>query len=84
MVEAIIKDKTEIFLISEAKLESSFPSAQFIIKGYSTPFKLDRNQNGRGLLLYVREDIPCKILNEYTPEKPVENFFVEVNLRSNK
>ena len=84
MLEEIIKEKIDIFLISETKLDSSFPSGQFVIKGYSTPFRLDRNQNGGGLLVYVREDIPCKILNEYTPEKPIEIFFVEINLRSRK
>ena len=82
MLEELIKDKTEIILISEAKLDSSFPSEQFVIKGYSTSFRLDRNQSGRGLLIYVRGDIPCKILKEYTPEKPTENLFVEINLRS--
>ena len=55
-----------------------------MIKGYSTPFRLDRNQNGEGLLLYVREDIPCQILKEYTPEKRIENLFVEINLRLRK
>ena len=76
MPEKLIKDKTDIFLISETKLDSSFPSGQFVIKGNSTPFRLDRNQNGRGLLLYVGEDIPCNILKEYTPEKPIEDFSV--------
>ena len=84
MFEGLIKDKIDIFLISEAKLDSSFPPGQFVIKGYSTSFRLDRNQNGGGLLLYAREDIPCKILNKYTPEKPIENLFVEINLRSRK
>ena len=64
MLEEIIKDNIAIFLIAETKLDSYFPSGQFIIKVYSTPFRLDRNQNGGGLLLYVREDIPCKILKE--------------------
>ena len=84
MQEELIKDKIDIFLISETKLDSSFPSGQFVIKGYSKIFRLDRNQNGEGLLLYVREDIPCKISKEYTPEKPIENLFVEINLRSRK
>ena len=38
MLEELIKDKIDIFLISETKLDSSFPSGQFVIKGYSTPF----------------------------------------------
>ena len=84
MLEELIKDKTDIFLISETKLDGSFPSGQFSIKDYSTPFRLDRNQNRRGLLLYVREDIPSKILREYTPEKPIENLFAEINIRSRK
>ena len=66
-------------LISEAKHDSSFPSGQFLIKGYSAPLRLDRNQNGGVLLLYVREDIPCNILKEYTPEKPIGNLFAEIN-----
>ena len=80
----MLEELIDIFLASETKLDRSFPSGQFVIKGYSTPFRLDRNQTGGGLLLYVREDIPCKILKEYTPEKPRENFFVESNLRSRK
>ena len=77
-----VNDKQRFFLISKTKLDSSFPSGQFVIKSYSTPLRLDRNQNGGGFLLYVREDIPWKVLKEYTPEKPKENLFVEINLRS--
>ena len=84
MLEEIIKDKIDIFPISETKLDGSFTSGEFVIKGYSTPFRLDRNQNGGGLLLYVREDNPCNILNEYIPEKSIGYFFVENNLRSGK
>ena len=35
MVAEIIKEKIDIFLISKTKLDSG----QFIIKGYSTPFR---------------------------------------------
>ena len=77
MLEELIKDKIDVFLISEKKLDSSFPSGQFTIEGHTTPFRLDTNQSGGGLLLYVREDIPRKILNECTPEKPIQIFFEE-------
>ena len=33
--------------------------------------------------MYVKT-FQCKILKEYTPEKPIENFFVEINLRLRK
>ena len=64
ILDKLIKGKIDIFLISETKLGNSFPSGKFIIKGCSTPFRLERNQNWGGLLLYVGEDIPCKILKE--------------------
>ena len=84
MLEELIKGKIDIFLITETKLDKSFPSGQFEIKGYSTAFRVDGNQNAWSLLLYVREDISCKILKDYTPEKPLENLFVEINVRLRK
>ena len=33
---------------------------------------------------YVREDIPPKTLNGYTSAKPIENVFIQSNLRSRK
>ena len=78
MLEELIKDKIGIFLISETKLDSSFPSGKFVIKGYCTPFRLDRNQNVWCLLLYIGEYIPCKVLKESTIEKSIDNFFVEI------
>ena len=41
MLEEFIKDKIEIFLIFDTTLDSPFPSGLFIIKGYSTPFRLN-------------------------------------------
>ena len=45
-------------MISETKIDSSFPSAQFHMEGYANPYKLDRIANGSGILLYTRV---CKI-----------------------
>ena len=47
--EMLIKDKIGIFLISETKLDSPFPSGQFMSKYYNTTFSLDRNQIGGSL-----------------------------------
>ena len=35
-----------ILMISETKLDSSFPTGQFLINGYSEPFRNDRNSQG--------------------------------------
>ena len=84
MLEEIIKDKTDIILISKTKCDSSFPAVKLIINGHSTPFRLYRSQDKGGLLLYVYENITCKALNEYISEKPIENIILEINLRSMK
>ena len=52
----ILHSNGDILLISETKIDSSFPTAQFKVEGYTT-YRLDRNSNGGGILLYVREDI---------------------------
>ena len=69
-------------MISETKLDSSFPTGQFLINGYSEPFRIDRNSQGGGIMLYVREDIPSKLVGVET--SPTEGFYVEINLRKKK
>ena len=70
--------KGNIILISETKLDDSFPSAQFMLKNYGISCRPDRNSNGGGLLLYVHEDIPSKFL-EVKSNCNIESICVEVN-----
>ena len=43
-------------MISESKLDDSFPEGQFFIDGHHTPFQFDGNTNDGGNLLHVGED----------------------------
>ena len=74
-----IMGNIDFLLISETKLDSSFPTGQFLSNGYSEPFRIDRNSQGGGIMLYVREDIPSKLVGVET--SPTEGFYVEINLR---
>ena len=47
-------------MVSETKIDESFPECQFIIEGYSKPFRRDGNSHGGGLLFYIRDDIHVK------------------------
>ena len=60
----------------------SFPEGQSLIKGFHSPFRFDRNRNGGGIILYVREDIPAKLLSHDFPS--AESFFIEINLNKKK
>ena len=74
------KGNLVILMISETKLDSTFPSNQFTVKEYAAPIWFDRNGSGGGILLYIREDIQAKLLTPSLP-KDFEGFFVELNLR---
>ena len=53
-------------MVSETKLGDTFPISQFLMQGYPTPFRKDRTSKDGGILLNVREDIPCKIIKTKT------------------
>ena len=69
-------------MISEIKLDSIFPTNQFMINGFSAPIRLDRNDKGGGIILHNREDIPSRLVS--TESSQVEGFFVDVNLLNKK
>ena len=93
-IRTIIKDRVDILVLTETKLDNSFPTAQFLIEGFSVPYRQDRNRHGGGIMIYVREDIPSKILNKHhfpdvvfdtdDPLGPIEGMFLEINLRKIK
>ena len=73
----MIKDNIGILLISETKIDSSLPTAQFHIDGY-TIYRRDRNENDGGLLLYIRDDVPSYLLKI---DLNFEVFYVELNIK---
>ena len=77
-----ITGNIDILMISETKINSSFPTGQFLISDYNEPFRIDRHSQGGGITLYVREDIPPKLLG--IGMSPTEGFYVEINLRKKK
>ena len=75
MLSSIVKDNIDMLMVSETKLDSSFPQVQFRIEGYAPPFRYDRKSHGGGILLFIREDITTKIITK-TPLKDFEGIFV--------
>ena len=56
----------DVIIVTETKLDDSFPKVEFCIDDFSIPYRLDRNKNGGGLMIYVRDDIPSKTLKNIT------------------
>ena len=80
----ITKGTLDILVVVETKLDTSFPDTQFVIEGYSKPYRLDRNIYGGGLIIYVKKDIPSKQLIQHKFSKKIEALFIELNLRKSK
>ena len=49
-------------LISETKVDNTFPVSQFCVPGYSAPFRLYRTENGGSIST-------CTMFNKFTFEK---------------
>ena len=76
----MLDKNVDIFLISQTKLDDSFPSAQFKVEGFTTPYRYGRNDKGGGLLLHIREDIPSRLL-QCKSQCNIESLSVDINLR---
>ena len=59
-------------MITQTKFGDTFPLDQFYVEGFTMPYRLDRNRNGGGIIIYVREHIPSKILEKHKLTQDVE------------
>ena len=71
-------------MITETKLDDAFPLGQFYVEGFAIPYRLDRNRNGGGVIVYITKDIPSKILEKHKLPQYLEGMFVELNFRKIK
>ena len=51
-LKVLIENNIDILVLTETKIDVSFPKAQFRIDGFSGLFRLDRNRFGGGVLIY--------------------------------
>ena len=70
-------------MVSETKIDNRFLAGNFVIDGFSIPYRLDRDSNDGGIMLHVREDIPSNLLTT-DDKKHIEGFYVELNMRYEK
>ena len=83
-LKLIIRQNIDILIITETKLDETFPKAQFHIEGFALPYRMDRSKHGGGVIIYVRDDIPAKELVEHKLPGNLEGSFFEINLKNRK
>ena len=82
MLKKVVGNKIDILLISETKLNHTFLLYQFVLEGFTPPYRFDRTPHDdlEGIssltMLFVREDIPSKLLSNIDPSGNTENIFV--------
>ena len=72
-LKKMVTKAIDILMITETRLDNSFPASQFLIQDFCTSFRLNLNKNCGGILLYIRSHVTsthkCIIKNQ------IEVFF---------
>ena len=75
-LKLMVQHKVDILVLTETKIDSSFLNQQFHIEGFCLPYRLNRSKHGRVVLVYIREDIPSKILKKTILPNDIEGIFI--------
>ena len=81
-LKSLIIGNLDVFVVSETKINDSFPKDQFKMDGF-THIRNDRDDEGGGFIVYIRSDIPFKIIKNLKPQN-IEGIFIELNFRNKK
>ena len=71
-------------MICKTKIDDSFPMEQFIIQGYCTICRLNRNDRVGGVMLIAKENLLNSCLNKCCFPIEIEIFCIEINLQKKK
>ena len=75
---SFINNNLDIVMISETKIDDTFPDSQFLIEEFSVPCRLDRTAKGGGILQNIRDNISSKRIKKVTLDESFEGFFIEI------
>ena len=58
--------------------------SQFLGTGFSVSYRLDRNRNRGGVMIFIRDDIPSTVLTKHIFSDHIEGLFIDLNFREAK
>ena len=68
-----------ILVVTETKLDENFLYALFLMDCFFKPDRLNRNKNGGGIMIFIRDTVSSKILEKHIFPNDIESIFVELN-----
>ena len=81
MLTSLTTNGKEILFLSETKADETFPLEQFLISGFAKLLRLDRNSRGSGTMLFIRDNIPFRLLKCGNLLSNTKAIFIEIDLR---
>ena len=80
----MLEQNIDIFCIAETKLDASYPTSQFHLQGYKTLYRIDVSSNSDGILVYIKETLPSRKLNDFTLPEDIHAIPLEINFKKSK
>ena len=79
MLSSLITHEIDVLLLSETKIYKTFPLER--ISGFAIPLRLGRISRGGGIMLFIRDNTPFRLLKPGNLPSNTEALFIEINLR---
>ena len=79
--QEITNGNIDVISIAETKIDASFPSAQFVLEGYHSPYRLDISSRSEVILIYVKSSILSRRLSCENFCDSIQAVPFEINLR---
>ena len=57
-----VRANVDFLIVSEIKIDDSFTIGNFLVHGFSPPYRLHCDLKGGGIMLYIRKDVPSNLL----------------------
>ena len=73
-----------LLVITETRLDDSLLTSKFLVIEFSVSCRLGRNRNGDGIMIFIRDDIPSRLLTKHVFPDDIEGLFLELNFRKVK
>ena len=81
---SMIKDSVDFLVVTESKLDDTFPHGQFQLDGFSKPIRLDRDRHGGGVIIFIRDGLTCRELRPRLLYPGLECTLLEISIRQCK
>ena len=84
MLTSLITNEIDVLLFSETKIDETFPLGQFLVSDFAKPLRLDWNSIGGGIKVFIRDNIPFRLLKPGNLPFNTKARFIEINFRKKK